>query len=108
MAPDGRFTLSASVEDDVTYCGSRVSGSRRRVVSSTFRSDCGRSVRYLRSVESAPLSRQTVPLPFSVQERRFFGVTDSLWVASYIVFYNVLSCLFVFVYVLVCVCMCVL
>ena len=26
MAPDGRFTLSASVENDVTYCGSRVSG----------------------------------------------------------------------------------
>ena len=33
MAPDGGFALSASVENDVTYCGSRVSGSRGRVVS---------------------------------------------------------------------------
>ena len=33
VAPDGRFTMSASVEYDVTYCGSRASGSRGHVVS---------------------------------------------------------------------------
>ena len=53
----------------------------------TFRSDCGRSVRYLRNAESAPILRQTVPFFFSVPDRCLFSVTDSLWVVLYIVFY---------------------
>ena len=109
MAPDGRFTLSASVENDVTYCGFSVSGSQGRVVSvriGTYRSDCGRSVRYLRTPESAPVSRQTVPLPFSVPDRCFFGVTDSLWVVSYIVFFTMCCRVYLVFCVGVCVCAC--